>query len=88
MSAKVKLNLDGFRQVRRAAAPTVTAQAEAVAARANGMAVTKGARYEALPAVDTPEGCVALVTTGHGSQTAVKAMVDTAAHNTLSKAVG
>ena len=52
------------------------------------MAVTEGARYETLPAVDTPEGCVALVTTGHGSQTAVKAMIDTAAHNTLAKAVG
>ena len=86
--AKVKLNLDGFREVRRSAAPIVTEQAEGVAARANSMHVTKGASYEAVPARDTEVGCVALVTTGHGSQQAVKAMVDNAHHNTLLKAMG
>ncbi|NMM96289.1 hypothetical protein G1C98_1025 [Bifidobacterium sp. DSM 109960] len=85
---KVKLNLEGFRQVRRAAAPAVTAQAESIATRANGMVSTKGASYQALPAVSTPEGCVALATTGHGTAASVKAMVDNARHNTLAKAVG
>lgn len=86
--AKVTLNLEGFRQVRRAAAPAVTAQAEAITSRANALAATKGAVYTALPAVETPEGCVALATTGRGSNAAVKAMVDNASHNTLAKAVG
>ena len=56
--------------------------------RANSMAVTKGARYEAVPAKDTEAGCVALATTGHGSEWAVKAIVDNAHHNTLLKAMG
>ena len=86
--AKVKLDNKGFREVRRSAAPIVTELAEDIAARANSMAVTKGARYEAAPAIDTKEGCVALVTTGHGSQPAVKAMVDSVHHNTLLKAMG
>ena len=74
--------------MRRSAAPIVTELAEDVAARANSMAVTKGARYEAVPARETEAGCVALVTTGHGSQPAVKAMVDSVHHNTLLKAMG
>lgn len=86
--AKVKLYAKGFREVRRSAAPIVTEQAEAVAARANGMAATAGASYEALPAIETTAGCVALVTTGHGTREAVKTMVDNARHNTLLKAVG
>jgi len=86
--AKVKLDYAGFREVRRSAAPIVTELAEDIAARANSMAVTKGARYEAVPARETEAGCVALVTTGHGSQPAVKAMVDSVHHNTLLKAMG
>ena len=86
--AKVKLYNKGFREVRRSAAPIVTELAEDIAARANSMAVTKGARYEAVPARETEAGCVALVTTGHGSQPAVKAMVDSVHHNTLLKAMG
>ena len=86
--AKVKLDYAGFREVRRSAAPIVTELAEDIAARANSMAVTKGARYEAAPAKETEAGCVALVTTGHGSQPAVKAMVDSVHHNTLLKAMG
>lgn len=86
--AKVKLDLNGFLEVRRSAAPIVTELAEDVASRANSMAVTKGASYEAISAIDTPEGCVALATTGHGSEQAVKAMVDNAHHNTLLKAMG
>lgn len=86
--AKVKLDFNGFREVRRSAATIVTELAEDVASRANSMAVTKGARYEAVPARDTEVGCVALATTGHGSEQAVKAMVDNAHHNTLLKAMG
>ena len=85
---RVRLNYEGFRQVRRAAAPIITAQAEAIAARANGMAATRGAVYTALPAVETPEGCVALATTSHGNAAAGKAIVDNAKHNTLVKAAG
>ena len=86
--AKVKLDYAGFREVRRSAAPIVTELAEDIAARANSMAVTKGARYEAAPAKGTEAGCVALATTGHGDKANGYAAYDNYAHNTLLKAMG
>ncbi len=87
--SKVKLNLAGFRQMRQSAAiqAELTRQAQAIASRANAAAVTKGARYTYAEAVASDIGSVALATTGYGSQTAVKAMIDQAKHDTLLKAV-
>lgn len=87
--AKVKLNLAGFRAVRQSAPiqQTIDQQAALIAARANSMAQVEGATYEAATHVSTPKGSVALATTGHGSEGNVKAMEDSAKHNTLLKSV-
>nr|WP_304321116.1 hypothetical protein [Bifidobacterium catenulatum] len=89
MSAKVKLNLDGFRQVRRAAAPIITAQAEDIADRANAEAKSEcrhagHAGFMAVEAKETPEGSIALVSAGNDPCV----MAHNAKHNTLVKAVG
>ena len=86
---KVVLHYSGFRQVRQSAAMRVelTRQAQAMASRANAAAITEGARYTHAPAIATDIGSIALATTGHGSQAAVKAMIDQAKHDTLLKAV-
>lgn len=86
--SKVTLNLSGFRQLRQSTAiqAELTRQAQAMASRANAAAITKGALYTHAPAIATDIGSVALATTGHGSQAAVKAMIDQAKHDTLLKA--
>lgn len=88
--ARVKLNLNGFLMVRRS--PGVMAeldrQAGAMAARANGMKVKPEASYQAVPAIPTDQGSIALVSTGRGSRTAGETAVDNALYNTLAKAVG
>ncbi|MDU2421299.1 MAG: hypothetical protein E7D48_04180 [Bifidobacterium scardovii] len=88
--AKVKLNLAGFRQIRQSAPiqHAIDQQATLIAARANNLAHVEGATYEAKTHISTPEGSVALATTGRGSNGNVKAMADNAKHNTLLKAVG
>ncbi len=87
---KVKLNNAGFRAVRQSAGvqAALNREANAMAARANSMAQVPGAHYEAAPAISTDRGSIALVSTGHGSRQAVKAMEDNALNGTLSKAVG
>ncbi|KAA8826845.1 hypothetical protein EMO92_01365 [Bifidobacterium reuteri] len=87
--AKVKLNLAGFRQIRQSAPiqQAIDQQATLIAARANNMAQVEGATYEASTHISTPEGSIALATTGHGAKGNVNAMVDNAKHNTLLKAV-
>ena len=86
---KVVLHYSGFRQLRQSQAiqNELTRQAQAMASRANAAAITKGAQYTHAPAIATDVGSVALATTGHGNQMAVKAMIDQAKHDTLLKAV-
>lgn len=88
--AKVKLNLNGFRQVRQhpAVMDEITRHAEAVTDRASRMSTVDGAEYEAVPATRTERGSIALASTGKGTDAHVKAMVDNAKNNTLLKAVG
>ena len=87
--AKVRLNYEGFRQVRRAAAPIITAQAESIAARANAEAKSEcrhagHAGFMAVEAKETPNGSIALVSTGNDP--GVRG--HNAKHNTLVKAAG
>lgn len=88
--AKVKLNLNGFRQVRQhpAVMDEITRQAESITDRANRMSTVDGAEYEAAPATRTDRGSIALASTGNGTDAHGKAMVDNAKNNTLLKALG
>ena len=86
MSSNVKLNLPAFTAFRQSAMAPVNAEAQRMAARANGMGVANHAgqpEYEAVPAIASGKGAVALVSTGNKA-----ARVDNALHNTLAKAVG
>lgn len=83
--SKVVLHYSGFRQFRRdgAVQRLLDEQAERIAKRANDRTESKGVRYEAVPARESSAGSVALVTTGHGTWTAVRTMKDQAENNTL-----
>lgn len=87
---KVTLRNSGFIAVRQS--PGVMAelnkQAEAMRARANGLKTKPKADYQAVPAITTDHGSIALVSTGKGSETAGETAVDNAINNTLAKAVG
>lgn len=88
MGSSVKLDLAGFRAYRRQCAPLVDEQADRIAAAANGMKQLPEAEYKAVPARESPEGTIALVTTGRDSTTAGYTAVDNMLHNTLAKALG
>ncbi|MBT1173580.1 hypothetical protein JS528_09555 [Bifidobacterium sp. MA2] len=86
----VKLNNAGFKAIRQSAGvmAELNKQAQAMTNRANGLSQVKGAEYRTAPARTTDRGSIALVTTGHGDTAAVKAMVDNAKYDTLTKAIG
>lgn len=68
----------------------VNAEAARVAAQANSMAVVDSARYLAEPARNTPNGCIALMTTGtlDSNTTFHETAYDNLKYNTLKKAAG
>lgn len=85
---RVRLDLSQFTAYRRdpSVQAAITAEAEHIAARANGMAASTHAgqpEYTAAPARDSRVGSIALASTGN-----LAARVDNAVHNTLARALG
>lgn len=88
MSGTVKLNLGQFTAMRRDARTlgAINAEADRLAARANSMGADTHAGtpvYEAVRAIPSRVGSVALVSTANTA-----ARVDNAVRNTLAKALG
>ncbi len=90
----VKLNFDGFLQLRRTAGHTVVAKvAQEIASNATSMATaTKSGihpKYVALPVKDTKQGAVAIVTAASNpSKEWLATMRSEGRHHWLAKAVG
>lgn len=91
MASHVKLDLGQFRAFRQSpnVLGAINAEADRLAARANEAAASEcthpeHARFQALHAIPTPQGSIALVTTGGDPGT----IAHNAKHNTLSRALG